>query len=108
VFLWLLFLFSVNAVQAEVICDPDCFISFQFKSGGSIVAHSSMKFIYATGSSITLGPAGIINSAVQPASLDFSAGGELNLSAGRVLHLEFSFFSIWQNAVIWKRMILRS
>lgn len=80
--LWFVFLFSVNAVQAEVICESDCFISFQFESGGSIIAHSPMKFIYAPGSEIALGPAGTVNSAVQPASLDFSAGGELNLAAG--------------------------
>jgi len=80
--LWFVFLFSVNAVQAEVICEPDCYIGFHFESGGSIIAHSPMRFIYAPGSEITLGTTGTVNSAIQPASLDFSAGGELNLAAG--------------------------
>ncbi len=84
--------FSVMAVKAENICTPDCEIFFSFDSGGAIVANQPMVFTYAAGSEINLGETGTVNSAMQPANLDFSAGGELRLAAGESIDFDTGGF----------------
>lgn len=75
------FLF-VNMAYAQNICDPSCSASIVFNPAGSLHAVEAMEFTFSAGSELNLGATGTINTAVQPASLDFSGGGVLFLAAG--------------------------
>ncbi len=85
-------LFSINVAWAQNICDPDCTVDFVFDSGGTIVAIDAMTFTFATASELNLGATGTVNTGVQPESLDFSAGGVLNLAAGESITFDANGF----------------
>ncbi len=95
----LIILFSINVASAQTICDPGCAINFVFNSGGSITATDAMSFTYVSGSEISLGETGTINTAVQPESLDFNAGGVLSLAAGESITFDAGgFFNLEQGS----------
>lgn len=72
----------VNTANAQIICDPSCSVSIVFNPAGSLQAVEAMEFTFSAASELNLGATGTINTAVQPASMDFSAGGTLSLAAG--------------------------
>ena len=85
------FLF-VNSANAQNICTPDCSVNFTFNPAGSLQAIDAMVITFAAGSELNLGASGTINTAVQPVSLDFSAGGVLNLEAGDSISFDTNGF----------------
>ncbi len=87
-----LFMSSINAVNAQNICDPDCIMEFTFTTGGTLTAVDEMRFTFAAGSELNLGATGTVNTAVQPSSLDFSNGGELILVAGESITFDSNGF----------------
>jgi len=78
---FIVFIF-VNTANAQNICDPSCSTSIVFNPSGSVQAVEAMVFTFSAGSELNLGVGGTVNTAVQPANLNFSAGGDLTLVAG--------------------------
>lgn len=76
-----LFLFANSAFAAN-LCDTSCNLTITFPSGGSIEVTEALMFTFGTGGVLELGATGTINTAVQPDSTDYSAGGTLVLAAG--------------------------
>ena len=71
----------VNTANAQNICEPSCSASISLNTAGSVQAVDAMLFTFSAGSELNLGSGGTINTAVQPANLDFSGGGLLSLTA---------------------------
>ncbi|MDH5711048.1 MAG: hypothetical protein OEZ15_05230 [Gammaproteobacteria bacterium] len=76
-----LFLFA-NSAFATNLCDTSCNLTISFPTGGSIEATEALTLTFGTDGVLDLGATGTINTAVQPSSTDFSAGGTLALAVG--------------------------
>lgn len=64
------------------LCDVTCDVTILFPEGGTLSATDILLFEFANGGELELGEGGSFNMSVQPASLDFSAGGTLFLTVG--------------------------
>lgn len=77
----ILILFSIPGF-ALPLCETSCEVSISFPDGGVIEATDTVTFTFGIGAELLLGDSGTINTAIQPANTNFSAGGELILLAG--------------------------
>jgi len=78
----ILFILSMNQVNAQDLCELPCIAFIEFPTGGEITASEGMLITFGTNGVLTLGEAGTINTAIQPDNLDYSAGGSLLLAPG--------------------------
>ena len=82
-----LFLFTHSAYAGN-LCETSCEFTITFPTGGSIVATEVLTFTFGTDGVLDLGATGTINTAVQPDSTDYSAGGALTLAAGESIDFD--------------------
>lgn len=88
---YFLFLFIVsNSAFATNVCNTSCEIVISFPNGGSIEATEPLSFLFGYNASIDRGETGTINTAIQPADLDFSSGDTLALTTNESITFDTS------------------
>lgn len=89
IFFLLLF---INTASATNLCDNSCELTLSFPEGGSIEATEPLTITFGVGGSLILGETGTINTAIQPVSTDYSAGGTLTLNIGESISFSVNGF----------------